>query len=299
MRIFTVAMLVLCGCGSWSNEDLLYAQALPRSEDLKSQLSTPSQQPLSVGDPSKTYDETKKGSDNFNTVLDGILSGLDGIRKIVPSKREENKRTWGPYADDKHPGFDVKVEITRLEEKKYAWSIQMRPRLGEFFEIGGGEFTQTTETLRQGTGNFHFEGKVAREKLMEEGKPDDPDKITFKYETDRDPVRVNIEFEFPMSVTAAYAFNGFVDTSAVLQWIATDPANLNATKVSYLAGWDTKTAGRADFVILQGNWAPAMGTECWDPGHIIVYAKGYEDAGPFEVGDMSKCVAIPTLNPIE
>lgn len=291
MRIAIAALLVLTACGSWSNEDLEYLYALPQKDTLKSKLDgtgNTASQGLSVGDPSKTYDDLKKTSDDFNASLDMVLNGLDAIRQFPPTTRQEDARIWGPYPDDKHKGFDVQVEIHREQAgAQYSWAIKMRPRNGEFFTLAGGTY-KPTKSLREGQGTFFLDGKADRDNLHE-GDPNGADRADFRYSTDTDPVIVELDLTYGAAVRVGLAFNGHSDKSAALAWVAVNPANTDASKVSYAAGWTATTAGRADLVVLEGKYATATGIECWDQGHIVVYAKGYSDAGPFEIGNAADC----------
>lgn len=297
-RLVIAGLMCGCGWGNWSIEDLEFASALPTSKELRSQLaSATNQQPLSVGDPSETYVKTKEASGQLNTHLDEVLAGLDDIRLISPSTREDNRRIWGPYPDKTNPGFDVQIEITRVVDQQYVWRIQMRPHDGVFSTVGGGEFTQTTATLREGVGSFFFDAATARKNLMKPREPGDLDRIDFRYETDRDPVRVSVDAQIGAHVVMAYAFNGKADRSAALQY-EVSASNIETSKVRLVAGWDPKTAGKATYEVLEGTKAGDLFTECWDPGHIVVYAQFSSDAGVYELGDAQSCAKVPTLDPL-
>jgi hypothetical protein len=299
MRIITLAaLLALSACGNWSDEDLEYLYALPQKEELKSQLTSggnSTQMPLLAGDPSKVFDDTKKQSEDFNNFVDGVLGGLDGIRMIPPTRREENARFWGPYPDSKNPGFDVMIEIHRESDDSFTWSLKARPRAGTFVTLAGGTF-KPTMSLRKGRGTFFLDAKAIHGLYMTSPKAGDPDRADFAYSTDTDPVIVTIDLEFGSVVNASYAFNGKADKSAVLQWQVEDPLNPNMSHVTYTVGWTAKTDGRADGTIDKGNWAGATFIECWDESHLVTYGKGYDDAGvPYEVGDIAKCIPKPEL----
>src|SRR6202042_3828169 len=102
---------------TWSNEDLEFLYALPDRDTLHANVpgeatsTNTTQQPLSVGDDSQTYANTKLQTDQFNAFLDDVLDGLDNIRQIPPTTRLDDGRIWGPYDDSTHPGFQVQVEI--------------------------------------------------------------------------------------------------------------------------------------------------------------------------------------------
>lgn len=304
MRIAIASvLLMLAGCGNWYEDDLVFLYAVPQKDDLKSKLTgtgnTTSQPLVSVGSPSETYDKTKKGSDDFNLFIDGVLAGLDAIRAINPTRREENARFWGPYPDKDHPGFDGQVEIHRSQiDGTYTWSYKMRPRGGMFVTVAGGDFKPTV-TLRKGQGKFFFDGIAARALLGVEKKPDDGDRVDIGYATDTNPVVVELQFIKDSTTNLVYAFNGYEDKSALLTYVGTDAMNPDVKKASFVVTWDAKTAGRADFLILEGKYAGGHGTECWDDAHLVVYAQGYDDAGmEVSVGDAGTCVVPKDLKPL-
>lgn len=302
MRIAIIAVLMLTACGTWSNEDLEYLYALPTKAELKSQLGTAStsqglrRDPLSVGEDSPVYAQTKAQSDAFNTFIDNVLTNLESIRQFPPTTRLDNSRIWGPFRDDKNKGFEVKVEITRVDGSngtKYTWSIQLRPIGGEYFTVAGGEFLPTV-TLRKGSGAFFFDALTANTNLMQTGKPGDPDRIDFRYRTDTDPIIVELDFTFGGVKNVGYGFNGYADKSAVLAYTVSGQTDPNATKVSALAGWDSTTAGVMIYTILEGNYVGANVKQCWDASQKVSYVKE-SWAGGQELGNPADCVALKDL----
>jgi hypothetical protein len=300
MRRTVLIALVLAACGTWSNEDLEYLYALPQPDALKSQLSTTkngtTSMGLSVGDPSMTYNNTKTSSDQFNAFIDQTLAGLDLIRSIPPTTRGKSSRIWGPYDDKNHPGFEVQVTITKESDTKFQWQLDERPKGGDFFTIGGGEFFPTV-SLRKGFGHFGFNGKLIRDKLGG-GMASEPDTVEIRYKTDADPLMVEMDWTKDDAGSVGYGYNGYADQSAVLGYLLTVPSNTVASKISVSAGWNSKTAGRADILILEGVYAGATEVECWDEAHTVVYGQGYTDGGMYVVGDAGSCVTVPELKPI-
>jgi len=299
MRAAIVFCLMLCACGDWSNEDLEYLYALPQKDLLKSDLGDGMsgqglrRDPL-LGDTPKFYPEAKAYSTVFNTFVDGVLAGLDMLRTIHPTKREPTKRIWGPWPDDKHPGFDIKVEIEKTGDKRYQWRIQARKRgAAEFVTFGGGRFV-ASESLRKGRGDFFFDA-VASNALYgtSKAKPEDPDRVDFGYSTDADPVIVQLEMKVPsLAVPVRYDLNRHADGAGIFAFTVEGLPDPNATKVMAFAGWSPTGAGRISYTVLAGNYAGAVAMQCLDTSEKVVFETA-NWPGAVPAGRMEDCVAVP------
>lgn len=304
MKKYLAGFLLLCACGNWSNSDLEYVYALPQRDTLKSQLGAQSamqgvrRDPL-LGEHSDVYESTKKASDEFNAFLDGVLTGLDTLRTIPPTKREDNKRIWGPYQDQKNPGFEVKVEVVKVEDKRFQWSLQMGKRFAnDFVVVGGGKFVPT-ESLRKGRGDFFFDAVTAHALLGTTKKAGDPDKIDVGYSTDTDPVIVEVDFTVGTTTTVGYDYNRYADSSAAFTYTVGGLPDPDATKISAVAAWDAKTAGDVVYNVLEGNNRGAMARQCWDADQKIVHELlMLPDGGVYQTGSATNCATVPTLQPL-
>lgn len=305
MKKIIALSLLACACGDWSNEDIEYLYALPQKDLLKSQLGDMAstgqgvrRDPL-LGADAGVYRETKEASDGFNDLVDGVLTGLDTLRSIHPTKREKNKRIWGPYPDEKNPGFDVKAEIVRVTEKRFEWSLQARKRGTETFTtLAGGKFVPTV-SLRKGRGDFFFDAKASHELYGTTKKnPTDPDSAVFEYSTDSDPLIVHLGFDVGGTPTVvAYEVNTYADGSGVFAFTADGLPDPNATRISAVAAWDVTTAGEVSYTILEGNYRTAMARSCWDKNQTVVYEWGNWPGAPV-AGNPNDCVAVKTLQPL-
>ena len=305
MKKFIAVSVLMCACGNWSNEDIVYLYALPEKDVLKSQLGAMDstgqgvrRDPL-LGEDAGHYASTKKGSDEFNAFLDLVLGGLDALRSIHPTKREDNKRIWGPYPDDKNPGFDIRVEIVKVTERHFKWSIGARKRGNEVFTtIGGGKFVPTA-SLKEGRGDFFFDGVAARNLYGRMKNAGDPDRIDVGYWTDSDPVIVEAAVDFGPMTMFGYDYNGYVDQSAVLTFTVGGLGDPDATKISALAAWNPKTAGEVVYSILEGNNRGAMARQCWNEDQKIVHELlMLPDGGVYQAGNDADCVTVPVLKPL-
>ncbi len=301
MRVAILFSLMLCACGDWSNQDLEYLYALPQKDQLKAELGAMSagqglrHDPL-LGDHSDVYDGAVKASNDFNKFLDSILTGLDGLRAIHPTTRQATKRIWGPYADDKNPGFDVKAEIEKTGEKSYKWSLQARKRgTADFTTIAGGRFV-ATESLRKGQGDFFLDAVAASTlygKMKE--KPTDPDRVDFGYETSSDPVIVEIRAKVPSLTTpVGWDLNRYADGSGVFAFTVEGLMDPNATKISALVAYDAKGAGKVTYTILAGNYVGYAAEQCFDDAQKVIYEAG-NWPGAMPAGKQSDCAEVKGL----
>ena len=99
------------GCGNYSNEDLEYLTALPKTEDVSMDA------PLKADVPRADEDEALKMTTAVTKVVNltavELLALVDQIRSFTPTTREQNGRVWGPFPDDKNPGWRLAFRMTK------------------------------------------------------------------------------------------------------------------------------------------------------------------------------------------
>ena len=139
MRVIACATFLLVaaasGCGTWSNDDLVFLYALPSKDKLQANVpgTGTTQQGLgtrrdglSLNGPSGTFERTKKAATEFNGGLLKLLGLVDTVRKLKPSHRTEDSRTWGPYSDASMGDREARLVITRREDAsglRFEWSL--------------------------------------------------------------------------------------------------------------------------------------------------------------------------------
>src|SRR5690242_9114402 len=98
------------GCGTWSNEDIAFVEALPTSQALKVALPASAGQALCAPPgPSEVWGWAKPAGDGLNALVDLLLGFVDLVKSVTPATRATDARTWGPFDDAKHPGKEVRV----------------------------------------------------------------------------------------------------------------------------------------------------------------------------------------------
>jgi hypothetical protein len=306
-RLIVTSIAVLSGClGNWSNEDLEFASALPLKSELQSKLPTTAAQPLSgegtrrdplgIGEASQSYLEAKKASNDFNGLLDGLLSIVEAVRNLAPTTREENARTWGPFPDDKNPGYEVVLIITRVDPTHFDWAIKYRQRQpqGDWFDVVTGTFA-SSGGIRKGKGTvvIFIAENAARLKTLQAFSP--IARITTAYVTDEDPITVGMQFTFSANDAGyselGYGYRENVDKAGKIAFglRTNDP---NVTLLNTAAGWLPDGSGQATANVAEGAYTGAQAVECWDNQFKTTYV--FQNwPGGVNLGSAANCVTLP------
>jgi len=99
------------GCGNYSNEDLEYLTALPGTDDVA--MEAPLKAAVSRADEDEALKMTTTVTKMVNLTAFGLLALVDEIRSFTPTAREQNGRVWGPFPDDKNPGWQLAFRMTK------------------------------------------------------------------------------------------------------------------------------------------------------------------------------------------
>ena len=306
--LLCVAVLA-AGCGgNWSNADLVFANALPRSEDLRSKLpASGTSQPLlgvatrrdglMVGDPSNTWSLTRKASTDFNGIVNLLLGVVDQVRRSPPAARTADSRTWGPFTDDNNPGREGRVVITRTSDDTYAWSMESRAFGGEWLQIVTGNYLANGETtVRKGQGTIEVPVKTFRDQVKVDTGIAALDKITVGYVTDRFPNRVEMLFELdPMAMTefSALGYTSLVDEDGggSMRFLFTKNS-IEVQELEITAAWKPTGEGRGLGVVRRGTYLGFEVTECWGRDFKVVhYAESWP--GGTTSGAAASCATFP------
>lgn len=312
-RALLLIALALTGCGNWSNADLEYLNAMPTRDTLQAQVkgapassSQPlsgtgtkkqslfgnSGMPLNVGDHSEGYDETVNASLMFNNWISFIVSVVEFIETVQPTVRTKNSRVWGPYPDKDHPGFDLRITITKIDESHFTYAFEWKPSstADGYFSLVDGTVTATTN-LHHGVGSIDIHSKTARDHF---GGWDGVDEVKINYDTRAFPTAVDVVATAANSAGELdWTYQNAEDTSGKLEYtIIPDPPLYNGGIVEIRANsyWLADGSGREDANVTKGTIAGANGTECWDANHNVTYQKYWDGTVH---GDETKCPAAP------
>ena len=272
-----VAVLaVLAGCGTWSNEDIAFVEALPTSQALKVALPDPAAQALCAPPgSSEVWAWAKPAGDGINALVDLLLSFVDLVKSVTPSGRAADARTWGPFDDQKHPGKEVRVRMTRTRDSDgvptYAYWFEARPKGGEFQAVLEGTFRG--ESARAGRGEFALRFDTLRALGMDDHPDTDPTGVlAVQYDKTGDPRTVGLGIQSKTGSLAAfdYGFAGYASGNGFFRYAFT-----NEQQQQYVvdAHFDAAGEGRADVtVVLSSTWSLGF-SECWDAAGCVTDVK--------------------------
>lgn len=309
MRTILVTSLVVCSAcgGTWSNQDLEFAAALPSKAELNARLPTTATtgQPLSrqdglnAGEPSQAYADTKKAVTDFNGLLDFFLGVLDTVRQQPPTTRAEGARTWGPFSAADAPGFQFQVTIALTSSEPrdtYGWRIQAR-KLGEpeFFDLVRGNFQSSAETVRRGMGTIEVPVKDVKAKLTLSPEFQQLDQIVIGYQTATFPQATQMGFTFAAGNTSGFSQAGYGSerredgSGAMVFALTTTDANIRKSTVR--SRWLKDGAGASLLTVDEGTFRGATRVECWNAQFKVTWFKENWPGGK-ESGREADCPAV-------
>ena len=301
---FLLFILAACG-GNYSNEDVEFLGALPVRSELESKLPQQAvqsgvtgtrQQALSVGDQSTAYADARAASDSFNSGLFWLLDLIDQIRLLPPTRREPDRRIWGPFPDHDHPGFIDEVVMERLEPALFNYRIEFRrqddPPSAPWIPLVVGSF-RGTGGARKGTGEVHLLAATARAGGFPTTNLDSVQTIDMSYVTDQSPIEVNMSIQATPGSglqTVAYAYSEYDDHHGLIQFSATgvDPSSGSTLVLAEVARWLPTGEGRSDITVQVGAFTGTIAVECWDAQFRVTYANKPWETPPV-VGNAASC----------
>jgi hypothetical protein len=296
---------VIASCGNYSNEDLLYMSGVPSSSQLAVVLPAA---PTSVMQAELAQD-THNGISNVNAMLNEVLGLIDNIRSYEPTSRTADSRTWGPFDDANHPGWQWKLAVTRLDTTSFKYELDLQEMaagstpvtflIGNFDLAGG---------ARQGSGGVTaYFADVATA-----GFPLDPSTMQYdtlsltyqNYDTPGSPVSATL-----MLVRTAPDKNGITmgsfsyeiltDGSGQLTFLAAGNivGGTGTEMVTIHAQWLASGAGMGTQTIEAGADIGLTQTECWDATFEVTYNdKPWSTTEDLNPGEMSAfCPTLPVL----
>lgn len=277
-------LVLLAGCGNWSNEDLVFLAALPDRTQLESKLPPSGGQALSP-EPSQVWTFTRDASREFNGTLFDLLDLLERVRTLPPTTREPDRRVWGPWRDRADRRFEIRVVIARREGAAdpaagavYAYAAELR-------RVDGGTWTPVIEgdysvtgTIREGVGHVLFDvdayrglGRAAPELVT-------LSRIEVSYQTAPPPIVVDLRVVGSPVATfdeLRYAYLEAPDGAGAMRFHATSDVvpGPGIEALDALSAWRPDGTGRAEVSVTGGD-APAAGAawqECWDPDGVLTF----------------------------
>ncbi len=293
---------VFASCGNYSNEDLLYMSAVPSS----SQLAVVLPAAATTVTQAELAEDTHNGISNVNAMLDDVLGLVDTIRSYEPTSRSSDSRTWGPFADSQHPGWQWELVVTRVDTTSFKYELDVQNTaagsalvtfLTGTFDLAGG--------VKQGNGTVQADfGALATAAFPLDTNTMPLKTLTITYQnfqTPGSPVSVTLLIERTPDPTTGvtsvtFTYEILVDGSGeiaftlvgnVIPGVAVETLALNAQ-------WLATGAGKATLAVVSGDGAGLTQTECWNATFAMTYNdKPWSTAEDF--ADASQCPALPSF----
>ena len=283
--------LAFAGCGTWSNEDIAFVEALPTAQALRLALPAPAAQPLCAGlGESQVWLGARSTGDGLNAGVDAMIALVDTVKSVPPTDRREDERVWGPFDDARHPGKEIRVTMARLRDAAgvptYAYAFEARPRGGVFQAVLDGAFTGAS--ARAGKGTFTLRFPVLRALAMNDSPTDPVSDVAVTYDRTGDPRTVTLGLEQDgFGVTAFdYAYAGYAAGQGSFSFALTDA---QARKLLIDAEFTATGAGHARVAVVGANGGRLAYDQCWDEASCITFVRD-----PFGISGLCQGASCPT-----
>jgi hypothetical protein len=271
------ALALLCGCGNLSNEDVAFFLAIPQKQQLH--VSVPqgsaSQNLCAIGT-ADIYANAKSTGDSLNAGVDAILALVDAIRRVTPTTRDDDSRTWGPFADNDHPGVQVQAIMFReldatLTPWRWTFTIFASRPPGGWLPILEGEFFRAEASSGIGRITLHFENSTALgiNKLTDPTFP-----LRIYYDRSGDPRTVSLDLTSGVNafglISYDYFYAGYADGHGQFDYAFPDPKPTGCT-IEVTTFFNAQGAGRDVFRARCGVLVLGDVRQCWDAGGCLTF----------------------------
>jgi hypothetical protein len=273
--------LALCACGNLSNEDIAFAEALPRTGDLHVQI-PPQSPPVAssalsacmLGEAQQWVLGARDTGDKFNSAVDAVLGIIDAIRQASPTSRKPNLRVWS-FPDSKHPGVQIEASMLRVAQpagaipaqQPWSFAIDARRGSGPYLEILYAYFVGSEARTGLGEVTINFDNSRT---LQINGPNDPPGSMLIHYDLSGDPRTVQID----LGATGLglsqfdYFYAGFANGSGRFDYIFPDA---NGNRFSLQTSFTAAGAGKAHMFVTTMGGATGTLDECWDAAACLTY----------------------------
>jgi hypothetical protein len=302
--------ILAAACGNYSNDDILFIEALPVARSLHVALPGGSGQALCAIATSDLDTKAQATAVQLNQGIDSFIALIDLVRQAPPTERRENHRGWGPWPDKNHAGFESAVTMDRTPasdsgatEDVFIFTFSER-RAGDPAWSAVLTATFFGDQADQGRGQIVIHYAVFW--ALGINKPDDPHgDMTLNYDFSADPRHVDLEVGNPgLGLPGgAYSYDRYSDDhgqfSFVFVAVNVDGKGTNV-QADTTAKFVPSGAGKAFAVyhFTNGTFSlTANVAECWDGAACINYLSDQYGATqpvcgndkPCEKGDIANC----------
>lgn len=180
-------------CGNYSTDDIAFVEALPTREGLRVSLPGPAASAACggvLGD-AKSIAEARAIGVGMNVALDWILGVVDTLRRVEPTRRERDRRTWGPFPDQRHPGVEIRLVVSRtyqgdLPTYAFAFEVRRPAESQAWTPVIEGEFVGASGRTGRGQVTLHFD-RIRAQRIDDPASPPPQLAVTVQYDRRTDP----------------------------------------------------------------------------------------------------------------
>jgi len=307
LALALLACGLAAGCGNYSNEDLEFMAAVPTTNQLAVELPSAVNTVAEAELAKRTHDAIA----SVNQMLENVLGLVDAVRTYSPTSRTSDSRTWGPFPDQNHPGWQWELIVRRDPAAPTAFTYLLQAQnpaaatgwvafvTGSFDAAGGA--TQGTGQVRAdfatlATAHFPLDAKTAALADIS---------ISYQnFDTPGSPTQV------AMTIDSANPDANGVTSISIVYEILTDRSGQMAftltgnlvpgpalETVQVISQWLSSGAGEATLKVASGDGVGLNQTECWDGAFNPTYnAKPWSVAE--DTGSAADCPILPVLAPL-
>jgi hypothetical protein len=320
LRLASLALVALAGCGNFSNEDIRFVEALPRREEIRVMVPAAAAPLARMATPlvavaacaglgtAESWLSAEKTGQDFNRGIDWVLGLVDVVRRIPPTHREQDLRRWGPFDDKDHPGNEIQIVFTRswpaasAPDPRYAYSFEARKKAagGAFTPIIFGTFVGASASRGRGQLELDFSAIWA---LGMQDADTPHGAMNVRYDRSGRP-RVSHLTMLPAVETQGfglvqfdYGFAGYDDGSGRFDFAF---RNASGDLLAVTAGFDASGAGRDRVEFTRaGELVPVGGfDQCWTQDACLTWVDDPLNIScPAHLGcsggAVASCVAVP------
>jgi hypothetical protein len=234
-----------------------------------------------------------------------LVGLVDKVRGLTPTSRQGTQRTWGPWPDDKHPGWQVRVLMDRVDDASapagfvISYNVQVRNALrgSDFINFMTGSYAPSGNA-GSGQGALSLLVDDVRQAAYPVDDLGQLAKLELRYQTQTYPLTVQMRLENLITAkerTINYAYQEERDGSGTLFFNVTADRTVGSTDLRFVSRWLGSGAGRADATAVNLNLL--AGTDCWGPDTTASLSWRYSKEEPKDpYNESSLCAFGPSTD---
>jgi hypothetical protein len=274
-KALAAALLLLAACGTLSNEDIAFVEALPRTGDLHVRVPAQSAQPAcALGEASQWAVGARDTGDKLNAAVDAVLGVVDAIRRSSPTSRKPDLRVWS-FPDEKHPGVQMEASLLRVATQPgtdpaaqpWSFAIDARRGNGPFLEILYAYFVGAEARTGQGEIAINFDSSRA----LQINGPTDPSGIMmihYDLGAAARTLRIDLGATGLGLSQFSYFFSGNPDGGGHFDYLFPDA---QGNRFSLQTAFTASGVGKADISVRTVAGLTGTLHECWDATACLTY----------------------------